>query len=84
MIEQDDERRIVGGLYLRLDELRQWHEVETKCWKCGHAAAVPLATLKRGRSPYTTLVDLGGNLRCTSCGTTGAQELIVRKLPRNL
>lgn len=83
MIEWGDERRIVGGLYLRLDELQEWHEVEAKCWKCGHVAAVPLATLRRGRSPFTKLVDLGGKMRCSRCNTGGAQELIVRKLPRN-
>ncbi len=83
MIEQGDERRIAGALYLRLDELRQWHEIEAKCWKCGHSASVPLTTLKRGRSPFTKLVDLGGHLRCSHCGTAGAQELIVKKLPRN-
>jgi hypothetical protein len=83
MTEHGDDRRIEGALYLRLDELHQWHDVEAKCWKCGHTASVPLATLKRGRSPFTKLVELGSNLRCTNCGTAGAQELIVRKLPRN-
>ncbi len=78
-----DERKIEGGLYLRLDDLQQWHCIEAKCWKCGHRSEILHAKLKRGRSPFTKLVDLGGRLRCTRCGTLGAQELSVSKLPRN-
>lgn len=83
MIEHGDDRRIVGGLYLRLGDLAQWHVVVAKCWKCGHVASIPHATLKRGRSPFTKLIDATFRMRCTACGMGGAQEVVVTKLPRN-
>jgi hypothetical protein len=78
-----EEDRTVASTYMNLGDLREWHEVAVKCWKCGHTSTIPHARLKRGRSPFMKLVDLIYWMRCTGCNTRGAQQLTVTKLPRN-
>ncbi len=83
MAGRAEDDRTVPSTYMYLGDLREWHEVAARCWKCGHRSTIPHARLARGRQPFTKLVDLAYWLRCTKCNTRGAQELTVTKLPRN-
>ena len=83
MARADDDGRIADASYMRLNDLREWHVIEAQCWKCKHVGTISHARLKRGRPIYRKLIDIAFRMRCTNCGVRGAQELTVRKLPRN-
>lgn len=75
---------VENGLQMRVYDLREWHMVVARCWRCGHGGQVPLRLLKTGRRASLKLVDATMSMRCTQCGVRGIQQITVYKLPRNL
>lgn len=78
----DQDRRIPLN-QIRVGELKERHVVTAQCWKCKHVATIPNARLRRARPAMMLLIDVSFRMRCTACGTRGAQSLSVDVLPNH-
>jgi hypothetical protein len=68
---------------IRLDDLRAWHVIVATCAACRKRTQIDAKLLQHGRPPYTKLLDLERNLRCSSCGNHQGNTLSVTMAPRN-
>ena len=70
---------------LRLGDLRQWHVIEVRCFKCGKEGTVyPAVLLKGGRwTEHTRLVELEPRFRCRACGNRFGNSWNIMRLSRN-
>lgn len=74
----------IGPRYaIRLRDLRAWHRVTARCFKCGHTCALTADYLTWERPPHGFLAELERKLRCTLCGNREGNTLEVRMEPRN-
>jgi hypothetical protein len=74
----------IGPRYaIRLGELREWHIVTARCFRCGHHARLGNDFLTWERSPHAYLADLERKLRCTRCGNRRDNTLSVSAASRN-
>jgi DNA-directed RNA polymerase subunit RPC12/RpoP len=79
-----EQSRNIGPKYaIRLCDLRAWHKVAARCFKCGHSYEFTADFLAWERPEHTRLTDLERKLRCTRCGNRQANTLSVRTMPRN-
>ena len=67
---------------IRLEDLRDWHVVIVRCYRCNREGEVWPARLKRGRQPYERLLHVARLLKCSECGNRENNSVRVRKLPR--
>ena len=74
----------IGPKYaIRLGDLRHWHIVTARCFKCRHESEFTGDFLARERSPHRYLTVLQPKLRCTHCRNRQGNTLSVRRAPRN-
>ena len=78
-------RNIVLGprFQVRLEDLREWHAIEVRCFACKHVALLYPTHLKRRWSIHTRLVDLERKLVCRSCGNRTANTWRIVQIDRN-
>jgi hypothetical protein len=75
---------IVGPKYaIRLGDLRHWHIVTARCFRCRHEIEFTGDFLAWERSPTTYLTELQRKLRCTQCQNRVGNTLTVRAASRN-
>jgi hypothetical protein len=68
---------------IRVGDLMERHVVSAQCWKCKHVATIPNRRIQRARPAAMYLIDVSFKMRCTQCGTRGAQTLSVYVLPNH-
>lgn len=78
-----DPDRSIPPNQIRVGDLKDRHVVTAQCWKCKHVAAIPNARMQRARPAMMLLIDVSFRMRCTACGTRGAQSLSVHVLPNH-
>jgi hypothetical protein len=78
-----DQDRSIPPNHIRVGDLKDRHVVTVQCWKCKHVATIPNARIQRARPAMMLLIDVSFRLKCTACGTRGAQSLSVSLLPNH-
>ena len=74
----------IGPRYaIRLGDLRHWHIVTARCFKCSHETEFTGDFIAWERPPHTFLTELQPKLRCTQCGNRVGNMLTVRMAARN-
>ena len=74
----------IGPKYaIRLDDLRHWHIVTARCFKCSHETEFTGDFIAWERPPHTFLMGLEPKLRCTRCGNRVGNTLSVRMAARD-
>jgi hypothetical protein len=59
----------IGPKYaIRLCDLRAWHRITARCFKCSHSYEFTGDFLAWERPEHTRLTELQPNLRCSVCG----------------
>ena len=83
---EQKQNEILGPRHaVRLGDLRQWHVIEVRCFKCRNEGTVyPAVLLKTGRwTKHTRLVELEPRFRCRSCGNRFGNSWNIMRLSRN-
>ena len=74
----------IGPKYAILGDLRHWHIVTARCFKCRHERTEFTGDfIAWERPPHTYLTELQRKLRCTQCGNRAGNMLTVRMAARN-
>jgi hypothetical protein len=74
----------IGPKYaIRLRDLRQWHRITARCFRCSHTYEFTADFLAWERPKHTRLTELEPKLRCTRCGNHQGNTLAVRAMSRN-
>ena len=74
----------IGPKYaIRLRDLRPWHRIVARCFRCGHQTEFAPDFLAWERPAHGFLNELAPKLRCTRCQNRNGNTLTVHTLPRN-
>jgi len=80
-IMQED---ILGPKYVvRLGDLRPWHVLQVRCFRCRHAATVSPAPLLQRYGEHQRVAELEDKTRCADCGNRNGNTVKVFKPDRN-
>ena len=84
-MEQKKNEALGPRYALRLGDLRQWHVIEVRCFKCAKEGTVyPAVLMKGGRwTEHTRLVELEPRFRCRACGNRFGNSWNIMRLSRN-
>ena len=79
-----EQSKNIGPKYaIRLRDLRPWHRITARCFKCSHSLELTADFLVWERPPHSFLTELERKLRCTLCGNRKGNTLDVGMMPRN-
>jgi transcription elongation factor Elf1 len=62
-------KNIVPLYSARLSDLVHAETITATCPSCGHSAEVPVETIWKLLPQWFKILDLGGKLKCSACGS---------------
>jgi hypothetical protein len=79
-----EQSKNIGPKYaIRLRDLRSWHRITARCFRCCHTHEFTADFLAWERPRHSFLTELERKLRCTLCGNREGNTLDVRVMSRN-